>query len=266
MALIKCPDCGGNVSTEAGACPHCGRPIGKSGSAPAAGATVSAKPKSTARLGCALLIMISGLMVCVAILNQNTEKTGTGRSSVPTRQGGDPGATTGAADHFVYAKKEANIRSGPAIDRTIVRKVSEGDQLAYLDKTGEWYKLTSSTEDEEHWVHESVVLTEEERLYRATAQLKVGDWSWHVDYDYAIAEGQVTNVSGSSLENVEAVVTYMTDSGAFITSDNALIEYNPLLSGQTSPWKVMTQHNPAMKSAGVQFKTLFGGSLRAYKD
>lgn len=26
MALVKCPDCGKEVSTEAKACPHCGRP------------------------------------------------------------------------------------------------------------------------------------------------------------------------------------------------------------------------------------------------
>jgi len=26
MALLKCPDCGGNVSDKANACTHCGRP------------------------------------------------------------------------------------------------------------------------------------------------------------------------------------------------------------------------------------------------
>lgn len=29
MALIKCPECGQNVSTEAAACPHCGYPLNK---------------------------------------------------------------------------------------------------------------------------------------------------------------------------------------------------------------------------------------------
>lgn len=29
MALIKCPECGQNVSTEATACPHCGYPLNK---------------------------------------------------------------------------------------------------------------------------------------------------------------------------------------------------------------------------------------------
>src|SRR3954466_8808414 len=31
MALIKCSDCGNDVSTEAAACPHCGRPVKTSG-------------------------------------------------------------------------------------------------------------------------------------------------------------------------------------------------------------------------------------------
>ena len=30
MALIKCPECGRDVSTSAEACPHCGYPINKS--------------------------------------------------------------------------------------------------------------------------------------------------------------------------------------------------------------------------------------------
>ena len=27
MALTECPDCGGKISTEAAACPHCGKPV-----------------------------------------------------------------------------------------------------------------------------------------------------------------------------------------------------------------------------------------------
>ena len=31
MALIKCPECGKEISDKAGACPHCGCPIGSTG-------------------------------------------------------------------------------------------------------------------------------------------------------------------------------------------------------------------------------------------
>jgi len=34
MALIKCPECGGQVSTEATACPSCGFPVGTKKAAP----------------------------------------------------------------------------------------------------------------------------------------------------------------------------------------------------------------------------------------
>jgi hypothetical protein len=41
MALVKCDDCGHEVSTEAVACPNCGRPMN---AAPAAGPAVAASP------------------------------------------------------------------------------------------------------------------------------------------------------------------------------------------------------------------------------
>ena len=40
-----------------------------------------------------------------------------------------------------------------------------------------------------------------------------------------------------------------------------LIEYNPILSGQTSPFEVMARHNPAMHNARLEFKTLMGGTI-----
>lgn len=93
-------------------------------------------------------------------------------------------------------------------------------------------------------------------------QLRAEKWSWHRSSRFAIAEGQVTNISSEPLKSVTAVVTFTTKSGEFVTSDSALIEYNPILPNQTSPWKVMASWNPAMESARVEFKTLFGGTLR----
>ena len=69
------------------------------------------------------------------------------------------------------------------------------------------------------------------------------------------------NVSSESLRNVEAVVTFRTKDGDFITSDDAMIDLNPILPGQSSPFKVMATQNPAMRTASVDFKELFGGSV-----
>jgi hypothetical protein len=86
-------------------------------------------------------------------------------------------------------------------------------------------------------------------------------WSWSTEYGYATASGQVKNVSGQSIERVEAVVSFYTADGTFITSADALIDYQPILPGQTSPFKVMQTHNPAMRKASVEFKHLFGGTI-----
>ena len=91
--------------------------------------------------------------------------------------------------------------------------------------------------------------------------LRVGKWHWSEDYGYVTAEGTVTNISSESLANVQAVVTFKTKDGTLVTSEDAVIDYNPLLPGQTSPWKVMARANPAMTSASVEFKEMFGGTL-----
>jgi hypothetical protein len=80
---------------------------------------------------------------------------------------------------------------------------------------------------------------------------------------YVEAKGQVKNISGERLENVEAVVTFNDKSGGFITSADALIDYNPILPGQTSPFSVIETYNPAMRTgtAAVEFKYLMDGTI-----
>jgi hypothetical protein len=78
---------------------------------------------------------------------------------------------------------------------------------------------------------------------------------------YHYVEGQVKNISNQSLKNVAAVATWFDKDGGFIKADNALIEYNPILPGQTSPFKTISSGNPAMSKYRVNFKTLMGGTL-----
>jgi hypothetical protein len=100
---------------------------------------------------------------------------------------------------------------------------------------------------------------------RVAASLELQDWNWHHEYEYAIAEGQVKNTSNKNLDNIEAVITWYTADGTFITSDSALIEYNPILPGQTSPFTVYATYNPAMDKASPDFKFLMGGSIEWHK-
>jgi hypothetical protein len=78
---------------------------------------------------------------------------------------------------------------------------------------------------------------------------------------YYIIEGQVKNVSSQPLQNVMAVGIWSNKNDEFIKSDDALIDYNPILAGQTSPFKTMSTGNPAMARFRVEFKTLMGGTL-----
>lgn len=83
---------------------------------------------------------------------------------------------------------------------------------------------------------------------------------------YNVIQGEVENISGQSMKNVAAVANWYDKDNGFITSDTTLIEYNPILPGQRSPYKVMARHNPAMTKYSVSFKQLFGGAIATRDD
>lgn len=80
-------------------------------------------------------------------------------------------------------------------------------------------------------------------------------------YGYHTIEGEVKNISSNKLENVMVVVSWYTKDRTLITTDTAMIEYQPVMPGQTSPYKTMSRSNPAMHHFTVAFKQMFGGTL-----
>lgn len=90
-----------------------------------------------------------------------------------------------------------------------------------------------------------------------SADLQLLNWSWSKTGGgrYAEAEGEVKNISGHPLEYVKAVVSWYDANGQFISSDTSYIQYNPLLPGQRSPFRVMNTWNPAMRTARIEFST-----------
>ena len=58
-------------------------------------------------------------------------------------------------------------------------------------------------------------------------------------------------------------VHFQDKAGGFIKSDEALVAYQPLLPGQTSPFKVGTINNPLIRHYTIGFKQMFGGELKA---
>lgn len=175
MALVKCKDCGKEVSASAPTCPGCGAPIKKPGT-------------SCAAWGCLVFLVLMGVSVMTTMTRIATMPTGGGAST----------RTTAPA---------ANLPAKPV--------------------------------------------------------LRLDSWTWSQTEGggYFKATGQVTNLSSQPLENVKVVVSFYTADGTFASSADALIEYRPLLPGQSSPFSVMQIYNPAMKKAQVNFTSLFGQAI-----
>jgi hypothetical protein len=103
-----------------------------------------------------------------------------------------------------------------------------------------------------------------ERL-REEAILERISFKWYKSSrSYVRAEGEVKNISGVPLRNVMAVVTYKTNDDDFITYDSALIEYNPIMPDQISPFRIITPYNPLMEVAYLEFQFLSGERIPYY--
>jgi len=97
-------------------------------------------------------------------------------------------------------------------------------------------------------------------------KLKLLDYNFNRENDYIITSGQVENISEENLENVEILVKFLDEDDNFIKSDSALIDYNPILSGQISPFEVITTDNPLIKRYSISFKDLLGGKINHIKE
>jgi hypothetical protein len=80
--------------------------------------------------------------------------------------------------------------------------------------------------------------------------------------DFAIVEGQVRNDGDQPLSDVEAIASWFkADKTTFIKAGHALIDYNPILPGQTSTFKIITSDNPAIKTFRITFQQLGGAEI-----
>jgi hypothetical protein len=96
-------------------------------------------------------------------------------------------------------------------------------------------------------------------------KLELLSWRWGEEYGYFKVTGEVKNISSEPLKNVEILASFYDSNGNFIKNSEAIIEFNPIIPGQTSPFKAITSSNPAAKKATIQFKFLFGSSI-SYRD
>ena len=158
-------------------------------------------------------------------------------------------------------KLEQNVKKLPA--SKVLENLNGYEALLKLDPTNQLYKKKVAHYQAKY--EEKRRMDEEKERLKALSDLELISWSWSEEHGYVTAEGQVKNISGQKLKSVEALVTWYDSNGTMITYDSSLIEYNPIMPGQTSPFKVMEQYNPAMKKAGIEFKFMWGSMIPFYK-
>ena len=95
----------------------------------------------------------------------------------------------------------------------------------------------------------------------ASPQVALLSANGHESSSFHIVEGEVQNITNQRLENIMAVASWYTRDGTFITSEDTLIDYNPTLPGQKSPFKVISTTNPEMARYTVEFKEWMGGTV-----
>jgi DNA-binding transcriptional MerR regulator len=76
-----------------------------------------------------------------------------------------------------------------------------------------------------------------------------------------VFEGKVHNISGSSLQDVIAVVSMYDASPSLIRSAEASIEHTTLLPGQTSSFRVAVDYDPTIAYYKVKFKHRQGDTI-----
>lgn len=174
---------------------------------------------------------------------------------------------TNYKDVAQYKKKisiknlEEKAKSLPSSET--IENLSVYRQLLELDPSNNAYKKKVALYDSEM---KKKMKRDAQVAQKANSDLELLSWTWRSEYDYAIAEGQVKNISGNKLEKIEALVTWYDSNGTMITSDSSLIEYNPIMPGQISPFKVMQRFNPLMKNATLEFKFMWGNQISTYYE
>lgn len=73
----------------------------------------------------------------------------------------------------------------------------------------------------------------------------------------------MTNRTDKPISRLMAVGTFTNASHDLIKSATGMVEYQPLMPGQKSPYKVMASLNPLINQCHVAFKIMFGSQIAA---
>jgi hypothetical protein len=92
-------------------------------------------------------------------------------------------------------------------------------------------------------------------------QLHVLAFSCSNEDGYAHVRGEVRSLASRPIENLMVIGELRQADGTLIKTAEAMVEYDPLMPGQASPFHALTPHNPLATNCGLAFKTLWGGQI-----
>lgn len=144
MSLTSCKECGGQVSTTADACPHCGhpfRPAGLRGLAPWTGA----------------LIFTLGLLTATGITHLAPRDCPPAQADRVIPDAKADIETEPSPQLLRVITNAANIRSGPSLEERIVAVARRDDALVKRQEQGEWLEVIVAETGREGWIHASTV-------------------------------------------------------------------------------------------------------------
>lgn len=93
------------------------------------------------------------------------------------------------------------------------------------------------------------------------AKLNLISWKCDTEHGYTSIRGEVENITDHPLKNVMVVGIFKTADKVLVKSGDALLKYNPIMPGQTSPFRAMVTENPLIELCSVSFKFLMGGRI-----
>jgi hypothetical protein len=88
--------------------------------------------------------------------------------------------------------------------------------------------------------------------------LELKGLSHDIKSDYLVIEGLVRNVAGTDLRNLVGKVSGVDGDGRFVTSEEVLLDFNPLATDAESPFKAVVRTSGRIATIKVQFRYLLG--------
>ena len=201
MALIKCKECGHEVSKRADKCPSCGAPI----------------KKKTSILSWLLLLFL--IFVFIGYL---ADTDTTNRSSSTSRVSGV--ADTPPKD-IRYAHRTINIRKGPGKNYEVVGQLRRGDSIEVTRVEKKWAKV-SIAGIPKGYVYEPLLKSS------PLPPLEIADWNWYTDPSFGVDGAVIWNVevrnnTSKYIEYVKVEFSTYDANDKLITSDFTYVKGLP---------------------------------------